>query len=143
MGCLTMTNNEEYNDYLAHYGVPGMKWGQRRARKKANKAVKQWEKSQKLGWKALGTIDEGRKRNKMAKSQRLALKSKKKADKAMKIVSKIEKSQKALSKVSKEEKKTILDGAKETNRIISDNTPWADIASNKKQGVLTKYKAVR
>lgn len=135
--------NQMNDDYLAHYGKLGMKWGVRRARKKANKAVKKWDKSQKVGWKALGTRDEETKRSRMARSQELALKSKKKADKAMKILSKIEKSQKTLSKLSKEEKSTILNGSKEIDSIISNNTPWADIAKNKKQGVLTKYKEVR
>lgn len=136
---LTMKNE----DYLCHYGVLGMKWGVRRATKKANKAVKKWDRSQKIGWKALGSRDESVKRDRMAKSQSIALKSKKKADKAMKIISKIENSKKTLSKLSEEEKNTFLNGAKVAQEIISKNTPWVDVAKNKKQGVLTKYKEVR
>lgn len=40
MGCSTMANNEEYNDYLAHHGVKGMKWGRRKQRRTENKAAK-------------------------------------------------------------------------------------------------------
>ena len=39
-----MANEQAVDDFLAHYGVKGMKWGQRRARKKElNKAAKEHE----------------------------------------------------------------------------------------------------
>lgn len=41
-----------YDDYLAHYGVKGMKWGVRRADKKANREVKRQAKSEKFKKKA-------------------------------------------------------------------------------------------
>lgn len=130
-------------DELYHYGKLGMKWGIRRARKKANKAVKKWDKSQKEGWKALSSRNPDKARERRARSHELAMASKKKADKAMKIISKIEKSDKTLSKLSKEEKNTVLNGAKEISRHISDNTPWADVMNNKKRGALNMYKELR
>lgn len=41
-----------YDDYLAHYGVKGMKWGVRKAEKKANREVKRQAKSEKFKNKA-------------------------------------------------------------------------------------------
>lgn len=46
------TTELTYEDYLAHYGVKGMKWGVRKAEKKAKREVKRQAKSEKFKKKA-------------------------------------------------------------------------------------------
>ena len=41
-----------YDDHLAHYGVPGMKWGKRKVDREANREVKRQAKSEKFKKKA-------------------------------------------------------------------------------------------
>ena len=47
-----VTVDISYDDYLAHYGVPGMKWGKRKDDREANREVKRQAKSEKFKKKA-------------------------------------------------------------------------------------------
>ena len=128
---------------LCHYGVLGMKWGRRRASRKAEKAVKNWEKSQKYSWKSLESRSPERSQAWANDSKKKYFKSKRQATKAMKIMDKIKKSEKALSKVSSEEKSTILKGVDEIHKYLDSNTPWVDIKSNKKKGAISTFNMTR
>lgn len=128
---------------LCHYGVLGMKWGRRRASRKAKKSVKNWEKSQKYSWKSLESRSPERAQGWANDSKKKYFKSKRQADKAMKIMNKIKKSEKALSKVSSEEKSTILKGVDEIHKYLDSNTPWVDIKKNKKRGAISTFANTR
>lgn len=122
-----------YNLYLCHYGVPGMKWGQRKASKSASKAAKkEYKQKKKANPSAKKTYNTTIKRNKKTMYSDISSLSTKELQERVNRMN----LERQYSSLLKTQKSAVSRGKQQTANILEKTAK--DVASQKLKKVAKK-----